>query len=100
MIDQLKDKLFVHFKGNIYRVLTSRVLNDSGGFNVIYKREFPEESSQLYTQTLTRFMEIVYRGNQKYLRFTQIDQNEYKDIVENSIYPCLIYKPENEQRQE
>jgi hypothetical protein len=36
---------------------------------------------------------VVYRDDQKYLRFTQIDSDEFKEIVEKGIYPCLIYKP-------
>jgi hypothetical protein len=92
--DELKDKLFVHFKGNVYRVISSQVINDIGTRNVIYKRVFPEDDDQQwYTQTLERFEEVVYREGQKYLRFYPIKFEEYKDIVENGIYPCLIYKP-------
>lgn len=97
MKDELKDKLFVHFKGNVYRVIDSHVLNDTGTRNVVYKRVFPEdEEGQWYTQTLDRFNEVVYRDNEKYLRFYPINFDEYKEIVENGNYPCLIYKPKNE----
>lgn len=97
MKDELKDKLFVHFKGNIYKVINSCVLNDTGTKNIVYKRVFPEaDDDQWYTQTLERFEEVIYRDGEKYLRFYPINFEEYKDIVENGIYPCLIYESKNE----
>lgn len=88
----LTNKLFVHFKGNVYQVVDDNVVNENGEVCVLYKRVYPiEEKLPMYIQPKSRFLEVVYRGD-KYLRFTEVTPQEVQVIVASGIYPCLIYE--------
>ncbi len=75
-------QLYRHFKGNIYRILTSASHSETGELLVIYKRDDDEEKS--YARPLEMFMSEVdkrkYPDVREKYRFTLCSEDVLQDL--------------------